>query len=78
SPQACAGKATAKQDTMKFIALVLVGLSCFHKGAGEVHSAKYFYTASSGIPRDLDFPEFITLLLIDGQPASYYDSRTKR
>uniref|UniRef100_A0A4W6F2G9 Ig-like domain-containing protein n=1 Tax=Lates calcarifer TaxID=8187 RepID=A0A4W6F2G9_LATCA len=39
------------------------------------HSLKYFYTASSGIP---DFPEFVSLGMLDGVQMVYYDSNIKK
>ncbi|XP_063048634.1 class I histocompatibility antigen, F10 alpha chain-like [Engraulis encrasicolus] len=59
---------------MGFLSLVAV-LCCAHLAYGEIHSMKYFYTATSGIQT---FPEFVTVLLVDGQPASYYDSNIRR
>ncbi|KAL2080173.1 hypothetical protein ACEWY4_023966 [Coilia grayii] len=54
----------------------LFAIFCYaHLASGETHSLKYFYTATSGIPK---FPEFVTVLLVDGQPASYYDSIVRR
>ncbi|XP_069024879.1 major histocompatibility complex class I-related gene protein-like isoform X3 [Embiotoca jacksoni] len=54
------------------VVLVLLGI---HNAAAVTHSLQYFYTASSGIP---DFPEFLTVGIVDGQPISYYDSVIKQ
>ncbi|XP_069032600.1 major histocompatibility complex class I-related gene protein-like isoform X1 [Embiotoca jacksoni] len=54
------------------VVLVLLGI---HNAAAVTHSLLYFYTASSGIP---DFPEFLTVGIVDGQPISYYDSVIKQ
>uniref|UniRef100_A0A8C7X3F3 MHC class I-like antigen recognition-like domain-containing protein n=1 Tax=Oryzias sinensis TaxID=183150 RepID=A0A8C7X3F3_9TELE len=39
------------------------------------HSLRYLHSASSGIP---GFPGFVTVVLVDGQPFSYYDSVVRR
>lgn len=39
------------------------------------HSLRYLHSASSGIP---GFPGFVTVVLVDGQPFSYYDSNIRR
>ncbi|XP_031441969.1 class I histocompatibility antigen, F10 alpha chain-like [Clupea harengus] len=57
------------------IGTLLVVLCCFHVASGVTHSLQYFYTSTSGIQ---NFPEFITVGLVDGQPISHYDSITKK
>ncbi|XP_062342646.1 major histocompatibility complex class I-related gene protein-like isoform X2 [Osmerus eperlanus] len=60
---------------MKFIIEVyLLGLIT-SPASTATHSLKYFYTATSGIP---NFPEFVTVGLVDGLPISYYDSNIRR
>uniref|UniRef100_A0A3B3C861 MHC class I-like antigen recognition-like domain-containing protein n=1 Tax=Oryzias melastigma TaxID=30732 RepID=A0A3B3C861_ORYME len=39
------------------------------------HSLRFLHTAAAGIPA---FPEFVTVVLVDGQPFSYYDSQLRR
>uniref|UniRef100_A0A3P9JJB7 MHC class I-like antigen recognition-like domain-containing protein n=1 Tax=Oryzias latipes TaxID=8090 RepID=A0A3P9JJB7_ORYLA len=43
--------------------------------ATVTHSLRYLHTAASGIPA---FPEFVTVVQVDGQPFSYYDSSIRR
>uniref|UniRef100_A0AAY5KT24 MHC class I-like antigen recognition-like domain-containing protein n=1 Tax=Esox lucius TaxID=8010 RepID=A0AAY5KT24_ESOLU len=39
------------------------------------HTLQYFYTGTSGIP---NFPEFMTVGMVDGYQIDHYDSITKR
>ncbi|XP_067267944.1 class I histocompatibility antigen, F10 alpha chain-like [Chanodichthys erythropterus] len=39
------------------------------------HSLQYFFTATSGLP---NFPKFVSVGLVDGQPFTYYDSNIRR
>nr|UVA86892.1 MHC class Ia antigen [Epinephelus coioides] len=53
----------------------LLLLVSFHGASARTHSLKYFYTASTGIP---NFPEFVTVGLVDEAQIDYYDSNTRR
>ncbi|KAI9548482.1 hypothetical protein NQZ68_007338 [Dissostichus eleginoides] len=44
-------------------------------GPDGTHSLKYFRTGSSGVP---NFPEFVTVGLVDEVEITHYDSNTKR
>ncbi|XP_071357312.1 major histocompatibility complex class I-related gene protein [Trachinotus anak] len=54
---------------------VILLLFLCHAASAVTHSLKYFYTASSGIP---NFPEFVSLGVLDGQQMDYYDSNIKK
>ncbi|XP_071355973.1 major histocompatibility complex class I-related gene protein-like isoform X3 [Trachinotus anak] len=54
--------------------LFLLLLLC-HVSSAVKHSLKYFFTASSGVP---NFPEVVTVGLVDDIPAGYCDTNTKR
>ncbi|XP_069055122.1 class I histocompatibility antigen, F10 alpha chain [Lepisosteus oculatus] len=55
---------------------VLVLVFCGVQAASAVtHSLRYFYTGTSGMT---NFPEFVTVGLVDGQPFTYYDSNIRR
>ncbi|XP_028256392.1 major histocompatibility complex class I-related gene protein-like [Parambassis ranga] len=55
-----------------FIFLLLLGL---HEVTSVTHSLKYFYTGSSGVP---NFPEYVSVGMIDDVQISRCDSITKR
>ncbi|XP_028256383.1 major histocompatibility complex class I-related gene protein-like isoform X3 [Parambassis ranga] len=55
-----------------FIFLLLLGL---HEVTSVTHSLKYFYTGSSGV---LNFPEYVSVGMIDDVQISRCDSITKR
>nr|AEW27162.1 MHC class I antigen [Salmo salar] len=59
---------------MKCFILLLLGMA-LHSSSAATHSLRYVYTATSGIP---DFPEFVTVGLVNGEPISYHDSIIRR
>ncbi|XP_066579555.1 major histocompatibility complex class I-related gene protein [Amia ocellicauda] len=55
---------------------VVLGLLCGLRGyCAATHSLRYFYTGSSGMT---EFPEFVTVGMVDNEPFTYYDSNICR
>ncbi|KAF3833492.1 hypothetical protein F7725_024696 [Dissostichus mawsoni] len=55
--------------------MLLMGIVGPHCTSARTHSIKYFHTASSGVP---NFPEFVSVGLVDEVEMMHYDSNTKR
>uniref|UniRef100_A0A3B3RED3 Ig-like domain-containing protein n=1 Tax=Paramormyrops kingsleyae TaxID=1676925 RepID=A0A3B3RED3_9TELE len=54
----------------------LLGIAFPHGTVSALtHSLQYVYTGMSGIP---DFPEFVSMGLVNGEPIDYYDSKVRR
>ncbi|XP_051991695.1 H-2 class I histocompatibility antigen, Q9 alpha chain-like isoform X4 [Xyrauchen texanus] len=57
---------------MQTVALLLCGI---HLSYAATHSQQYFYTA---VTRDINFPEFTTVGLVDNGQFMYFDSNTMK
>nr|XP_023692960.1 major histocompatibility complex class I-related gene protein-like [Paramormyrops kingsleyae] len=61
--------------TMRKAVFFTLILSCIDFTLAVTHSLQYVYTGMSGIP---DFPEFVSMGLVNGEPIDYYDSKVRR
>nr|UVJ66141.1 MHC class I antigen [Anguilla japonica] len=60
---------------MKLLLLLTLMLCGIYAASAASHTLKYFYT---GVTAGIDFPEFITVGLVDDEPFTYYDSNIGR
>ncbi|KAK6323721.1 hypothetical protein J4Q44_G00060600 [Coregonus suidteri] len=56
------------------IPLLVLGIG-LHTVSAATNTLLYYYTATSGIP---NFPEFMTVGIVNGHQIDHYDSITKR
>ncbi|XP_048850207.1 major histocompatibility complex class I-related gene protein-like [Brienomyrus brachyistius] len=60
---------------MRKVVFFTLILFCIDSTFAVTHSLWYVYTGTSGIP---DFPEFVSVGLVNGEPIDYYDSKIRR
>ncbi|XP_049458277.1 class I histocompatibility antigen, F10 alpha chain-like isoform X3 [Epinephelus fuscoguttatus] len=64
-----------RQLTMQAWIPPLLLLVSFHGASAMIHSLKYFYTGSTGVP---NFPQYVSVGLVDEAQISHCDSKSNR